>query len=277
MRPQRLGWPATVAVATLLGIALWRFAPALGVATYAIAATGGALVVSWGLDIGLSVLGDYRTGTQQRSFGAVVRRHTALRTPSSAALVRTTLIGVAALAVVSATLGTGIAGVDRVTPTVGVELPDGAAGADTAASDGLNETAIERAIHDRINEVRAERGLRRLAAADRLSTSAREHSGRMADRGELDHSDLDTQYACGYAGENIAYTYARGEVTTESGTVNYHGNETAIGHGLVRQWMQSVQHRQNILDPRFTGEGIGVATSETADGQRVYATQALCG
>jgi len=132
-------------------------------------------------------------------------------------------------------------------------------------------------MHERINEVRADHGLGRVGYADGLSSSAADHSGRMVDRGELFHSDLDAQYACGYTGENVAYTYASEEVTTENGTVNYYGNETAIAHGLVRQWMNSVQHRQNILDPRFTAEGIGVATADSDDGTRVYATQALCG
>jgi uncharacterized protein YkwD len=52
---------------------------------------------------------------------------------------------------------------------------------------------------------------------------------------------------------------------------------SAIAHGLVRQWMRSPEHRENLLDRSFSGEGIGIAINDSADGQRVYATQALCG
>jgi len=36
-------------------------------------------------------------------------------------------------------------------------------------------------------------------------------------------------------GESIAYTYAAQSLEIEGDYVNYHGNETRIAHGLVRQ------------------------------------------
>jgi uncharacterized protein YkwD len=41
--------------------------------------------------------------------------------------------------------------------------------------------------------------------------------------------------------------------------------------------LRSPPHRENLLDPRFSGEGIGVAIGDSDEGRRVYATQALCG
>jgi uncharacterized protein YkwD len=277
MRTERVGWPATVAVAVLLFVAVYSRLQRLSVAAMAVVAIVGALVASWALDIVVSVLAYYRNGTQPRSVGEVLRRHTRLRTPATATIARNVLVAAAAVVVVSATLGTGIGAVDQATPSVSGNVSTSGVLPAGDADDGLNETAIERAVHQRINEVRADHGLSKVGYSDRLSTSAREHSGRMADRGELDHSDLDAQYACGYTGENIAYTYASADIATENGTVNYYGNETEIAHGLVRQWMNSVQHRQNILDPKFSAEGIGITTAQTPEGERVYATQALCG
>lgn len=277
MRPQRLGWSATVALTVLLFVGIYSRLQRLSIAAMALIAIVGALVASWALDVVVSVVSYYRSGTRQRSFIEVLRHHVSVRTPATATIARNALVAAAAVVVISATLGTGVGVVDDATPTVAPDISTSGLVPEADGADGLNETAIERAVHQRINEARADHGLSKVGYSDRLSTSAREHSGRMADRGELDHSDLDAQYACGYTGENIAYTYASADIATENGTVNYYGNETEIAHGLVRQWMHSVQHRQNILDPKFSAEGIGIATAETTDGERVYATQALCG
>ena len=77
--------------------------------------------------------------------------------------------------------------------------------------------------------------------------------------------------------ENIAYTYAAQDVRTERGTlVNHRGNETSIARGLVRGWMNSTGHRENILTPDWETEGIGVAIASTSQGKRVYVTQNFC-
>ena len=183
------------------------------------------------------------------------------------------VIGVGVLAV-SATVGTGVGALDSRTPTVGDPLEDFT---DAIEAD-VNTTEVERQIHAEINAERRVRGLDPLAYRDGTAARAREHTAWMTQAGELSHSNLRHQYRCTPAGENVAYTYVAQDIVTEDGrAVNHHGNESSIAEGIVSQWLRSPPHRENLLDPRFSGEGIGVATNDTDEGTRVYATQALCG
>jgi uncharacterized protein YkwD len=145
-----------------------------------------------------------------------------------------------------------------------------------ASEDDVNVTAIRLAVHNRVNQVRTERDLEALEYHDRTAESAQEHAERMAETGKFEHSG-ENQYLC-RAGENIAYTYAYGDIETGNGTiVNHRGNETSIGYGLVRSWMNSEKgHRENLLDDDNKFQGIGIAIRESSDGPRVYAVQALC-
>ncbi len=187
------------------------------------------------------------------------------------------VVGVGVL-VVSATVGTGVGALDSRTPGIDGELEAvGDALADALEPDAVNSTAVEQEIHAQVNAERRTRGLAPLTHRDQTAASAAEHAAWMADTGELEHADLSRQYRCEPVGENIAYTYASADIrTADGGTVNHYGNETEIARGIVRQWMRSEGHRENLLDPRFSGEGIGVATNDTDEGTRVYATQALC-
>jgi uncharacterized protein YkwD len=174
---------------------------------------------------------------------------------------------VAAAAVAAVGGGGGIAAV-----------ADGVTGAgETVVAERVSERRVERAIHDRVNELRAARGVAPLGYANRTAAAARNHSTSMAAAGALSHSDLNEQYPCREVGENVAYTYAARDIQTANGTVNHYSNETAIADGIVRQWMHSEPHRETLLDPAYSGQGIGVASNWSDDGQRVYATQALCG
>jgi len=187
-----------------------------------------------------------------------------------------TLLAVAGVGVlaVSATVGTGVGALDSRTPTVGDPLEDFT---DAIEAD-VNTTEVERQIHAEINAERAARGLPPLAYRDRTAARADDHTAWMAEAGELSHANLKHQYRCKPAAENVAYTYVAEDIVTDDGRgVNHHGNETSIAKGIVRQWMHSEPHRENLLDPRFSGEGIGIATADSEDGRRVYATQALCG
>ena len=40
--------------------------------------------------------------------------------------------------------------------------------------------------------------------------------------------------------------------------------------------MNSPGHRENLLEPYWSEEGIGIAATETSDGTKVYATQNFC-
>ncbi len=100
------------------------------------------------------------------------------------------------------------------------------------------------------NQDRSAHGLAVLAWDPRLAAAAREHARRMAAAAsqELSHrypgeADLATRAAQAGAGfSSIAENIAQG------------GSATAI----EKQWMHSVPHRTNILDPRMTVLGVAV-------------------
>jgi len=185
---------------------------------------------------------------------------------------RSGLIGVLALLIlvpIFATAGAAILDLPTAdTDTTGTPGP--------INEDTLNTTAIELAIHEKINEERTARGLAPLAYRSETAARAEAHSEWMTttNNGTLNHS-TDDHYRCN-AAENIAYTYAVIEhVAPDGGVTQNYGNETKIGHDLAAQWMHSPPHRENILAPDAEAEGIGIAVLEQG-GKRVYATQGIC-
>lgn len=188
---------------------------------------------------------------------------------------------------VSGTVGTGVKTIDSA-------VDDGESGADSVLSNVSNETQtpnpvqlsteeIKTAVHQATNRERARRGLSTLYHTDRLSDIAQYHSKDMANGGYLSHESpngetmADRYDRFGYdcrvkkgantystGAENIAYTIA----TT--------GNETAVGYGIVEQWMGSPDHRETLLKDYWNNEGVGVVVTETDDGTAVYTTQNFC-
>lgn len=251
-----------------------------------------------------SLAGGESSSTQSgaRSAGATARR-TWHRLAGGvrrllAALWRPKAYLVLALAVVifAGTIGTGFAPLDNPAEDLvegGQNVGDDAVGGAASAVDSvgtdpddINETAVARAAHERINEARAESGLSRLSWDPALYTIARDHSETMAETGTLaheiggaDHADRYTAagYSCdGLSGENIHRTYAATDIETDRGTVNYDGNETRLGRGIARAWLNSPDHRENILQPEFTWEAIGITAAENGSKVQVYATQNFC-
>lgn len=142
---------------------------------------------------------------------------------------------------------------------------------------GVRPTEIATVIHDRVNQIRVKRGLDRMQFDDFLANQAEGHSVEMADLDRIFHSDLD-QYSCLYTtGENLAVTYAAGDVETDDGVVNYGTNETTIGYGIVREWMNTETQRQNLLTRGWEREGIGVEVVKVGDRLKVFVTQVFCG
>ena len=129
----------------------------------------------------------------------------------------------------------------------------------------LNVNEMEDHAFDAINQERKAHGLHPLAHADDLSAIAREHSRDMITRHYFAHrspdgDDLRDRFARNginrwrHIAENIAYNLGYSDPVMVA----------------VENWMQSQGHRQNILDPRLTESGVGVAVDAAG---RVYFTQ----
>ena len=115
----------------------------------------------------------------------------------------------------------------------------------------------EQSFVDRANQLRAEVGAAPLAPNDILTVKAQAWAQRMADDGKLSHSTLRE----GVAG--LSWTSLSENVGTNDG-----GGDWALR--LHEQLASSPGHRRNLVDPKATHIGVGVARSD--DGQ-VYVTQ----
>lgn len=133
------------------------------------------------------------------------------------------------------------------------------------SSSGLGQdsvlTAEEKQILEMTNRERAQKGLQPLQVHAVLVKVARAHSANMAKQEKLTH-DLDgppaervekAGYNWGRVGENIAY-----------------GDRDYTPARIMKMWMESPAHRDNILQSDYAEIGVGIARDAKG---RVYYTQ----
>lgn len=124
-------------------------------------------------------------------------------------------------------------------------------------------SAMERAVVDLTNQARAQGGLPALRVNGPLVTAAQTHSSDMARLNQMQHDlpgvaepTLQSRaaavgYNYSWLGENIAYNYP---------------DATSV----VAAWMNSPDHRANILNPNYTDIGVGLAWNNAG---QAYFTQ----
>jgi len=158
-----------------------------------------------------------------------------------------------------------------------------------------DHTAIGKEVHKKINKVRRKHGLSALKWNADLTSIAQAHSLDMANRNYFAHvtpdgvdlqnryrrADFNCQVPAGprrflTGGENLHKGWRRtGRVTysdgrqEETGLLSIH-DVAAIA---VEGWMNSPGHRENILQPHWLTQGIGVWMAP--DGA-IYVTQNFC-
>ena len=151
---------------------------------------------------------------------------------------------------------------------------------------------LEKKIHNLINAERKKKGLAALGWQESLNRIARRYSQDMSKRNFFAHNDpegnsfLDRYKEEGFAcrlrignttylgGENIAQDNLYHSVLYRNGVPYYDWNtEDEIAASIVKGWMNSKGHRENILTPYFKHHGIGLSISD--DG-KVYVTQNFC-
>lgn len=113
----------------------------------------------------------------------------------------------------------------------------------------------EQTLLDLTNRERRLKNLPALSVHPQLMKAAREHAANMAKQQKLDHQldgkDLANrlktlEYAFSEAGENIAH---------KAGSVRL----------VMKKWMDSEDHRNNILSEEFVEIGLGMAKSEKGE------------
>lgn len=98
-----------------------------------------------------------------------------------------------------------------------------------------------------VNEIRTSHGLKPLAGSERLARAALRRATICARKNELTH-----------AGWVAAFKAVRWPWRTrELGENLARGQERAAE--VVRDWMDSPPHKENLLNPRFRRIGVGVA------------------
>ena len=133
--------------------------------------------------------------------------------------------------------------------------------ADDKEKPGVSLTDEEKTIFELTNKARAKEKLPPLKLNSVLTKVARAHSANMAKQEKMEH-ELDGKnpsqrikeagYAASWGGENIAES--NGD-TPES---------------IVKLWMESPEHKANILRDKFTEIGVGIARNAKGE---VYYTQ----
>ena len=158
----------------------------------------------------------------------------------------------------------------------------------------LDPRAIELAVIKYTNERRMQKGLNPLQEKDVLTRIARAHSENMIRLG-YEHdlegkgpteraiaAGFNCTWAGGYygLGENI-YMYNRVSWWRGNKAVSYKKDADEMAQSLVKGWMVSPGHRENILDRAYRLIGVGIAIEEIEEGRYidevVYATQNFSG
>ena len=119
------------------------------------------------------------------------------------------------------------------------------------ASGGATIGPGELAVVQLINTFRTQNGVAPLLVGPALSRAAQAHSSDMARRGYFDHGAFVTRLRsfgvrAPYLGENIAA-----------------GTRPLAPTTIVRMWIKSPPHRENLLDRSFRRIGVGVAGGST--------------
>ncbi len=153
------------------------------------------------------------------------------------------------------------------TTTTPAPTPPTTAPVVTPSSDIVS--ALETAIHEKINVERVAKGLQPLGVDTRLVSIARAHSKDMLTNNYFAHTNQSgCSSSCRYKNAGYAYRSMGENIYMMNG---YTLSATEVAEKVVQGWMNSSGHRANILNASYTTEGVGVAI----EGKKIYVTENL--
>jgi uncharacterized protein YkwD len=124
--------------------------------------------------------------------------------------------------------------------------------------------ALADSVTQELNRVRAQHGLRPLRASRALMRSARRHSIQMGRRGYFDHDSVDGtpfwRRIERFYGDNGFSSWEVGE------NIFWQSPRTLAGLSVVRSWLGSSGHRENMLSREWRDVGVGVVNMSAAPG-----------
>jgi uncharacterized protein YkwD len=135
--------------------------------------------------------------------------------------------------------------------------------APATASTAVRARSLESAVLERINELRAERGLAPLRLAPGLTQAAAAHAQAMGRRGFFSHTSADgTSFA-----ERVLRYYPRGGFARWAAGENLAWIDPRLTAGdVVSMWLGSPPHRRNLLDPAWRELGVAAVRVDAAPG-----------
>jgi len=153
-----------------------------------------------------------------------------------------------------------------------------------------NIMEIEKKIHDQVNAERTKHGLSPVRFDMKLTEIARAYSQQMARENFFSHYDpqgndfTDRYNAAAFncairQGENVhtgsenLFLIHVGKWISPFGSVLEYYTTDEIAHEVVKGWMNSPSHRDNILTAFWQSEGIGLTIAK--DG-KIYVTENFC-
>jgi uncharacterized protein YkwD len=144
--------------------------------------------------------------------------------------------------------------------TLALAVPAGAAAASCPGADvqpGPADTAVARkATLCLVNAERTSRGLRALRTNERLGKAAREHSHDMVARHYFDHV---APGGTDVVGRLRTVRYITSRISWAIGeNIAWGEGELATPRAIVTAWMNSPDHRDNILNRAFREAGVGI-------------------
>ena len=167
-------------------------------------------------------------------------------------LARRAFAAVAAVATTAA-LATPVAGAQSFSFEITTAPP-----CDSASPAEVEELVTE--IHEETNREREAAGQNPVKRLDSLDDIAQTWSSQMANENRMYHNpNIRDQVSTTYPGQWRSY----GENVLQ----NWCGK---TGKDLVTQWMNSLPHRLNLINPAHTHLGVGVAV---ADNKKLFSTQ----
>jgi uncharacterized protein YkwD len=128
----------------------------------------------------------------------------------------------------------------------------------TCSGGTIELNSVEKYMLERHNKARTERGLKALCVHPTLTNAARAHSQEMLDKDYTSHKSFN--------GETLKQRLERFGYTFDGYSYYWYGENIAWGCGsygperIFKFWMNSSNHRSNILNKKYREVGIGVRT-----------------
>lgn len=150
-------------------------------------------------------------------------------------------------------------------------------------SERVNETEVEILTYNKLNQERTERKLDKLNSREDIEEISTYKTDRMISEDYISHYAPDGENVrdrfelydvnCEIVGENLAKTYYDKKVDTDyNGNIEYNSNKE-LSEGIVKQFMNSPEHKDNLLDDRWVSHGLDIQINSNNE---VYVTHKFC-